>query len=384
VAKSKSSGIEIVFFSQYKLGGVQNYYRQLIKNLPKDSFTSKWILTCNKNDNAAAPPKPFGITEEVIFEYSDQSKLTLKKLSTLVSNKPGIIMTNFHIELQMLSRYPKGNKTIIHVCHDDFFVDISNSFSSIIDIFIAHNHTYFEKLKSDMPERVKDIFYMPFGINLSPYKRAANKPGGLKILFLARLDKKKGVYDLFEIDELLIKRNVHVDWTIIGDGPEKDNLLKLVKSRSNFTLDTLPDSDSVYKLASSHDIFILPSYLDGLPLALLETMSAGLVPVISRFNSGISRVVRDDIGFIVEPGDIEGYASAITDLNNDRNELDTKSARAVEKILDDYNIEKRSVEYNRFFEKANNYKHSFWYKYSRKYGNKPVSYLRLILNRLFA
>ena len=71
--------------------------------------------------------------------------------------------------------------------------------------------------------------------------------------------------------------------------------------RNNFLFDTPTNTDGVLKHASNNDIFILPSRLDGLPVALLESMSVGLVPIISEFNPGIKKVVTEKEGYVV-PG----------------------------------------------------------------------------------
>ena len=359
--KNKLKG-QIVFFSQNKLGGVQNYYRALIENDPIGSFNKTWILTRNMHDDAALPPSPYNITKELVFEYTEQNRSTYQRLEKLIPQGSGLVMTNFHLELEMLSQYAL-QKTIVHVCHDDFFLDIAVSYAYIIDAFVAHNYTYFEKLQELLPARKQDIYYLPYGITPSPYLRNTVKGGELKIIFLARYDKKKGIYDLFKIDDLLKEKGVRVSWTLVGDGPEKEAVKEMASKRENFTLKTLKDTDAVFREASEHDIFILPSYLDGLPVALLETMSAGLVPVISAFNTGISRVVKEDYGYIIPVGDNAIFSEKILYLNNNRELLERMGENARKFVLQEYNIVDKAREYYNFFGRYKQLKKNSWHKY---------------------
>jgi glycosyltransferase involved in cell wall biosynthesis len=69
-------------------------------------------------------------------------------------------------------------------------------------------------------------------------------------------------------------------------------------------------------LASS-TIFILPSYAEGMPMALLEAMSWEM-PVIATPVGGIPQVVENGVnGLLVAPGDIDGLAAAIRSLLED-------------------------------------------------------------------
>src|SRR5207253_3242421 len=109
---------------------------------------------------------------------------------------------------------------------------------------------------------------------------------------------------LKKIDDELIKAGVNIEWTIVGDGPDKAKLIVDLKDRSYFSFLSPNRTEDILNLAVKNDVYLLPSYLDGLPVALLEAMSAGLVPIVSRFNPGIDAVVEKNNGFIVPVGAI--------------------------------------------------------------------------------
>lgn len=102
---------------------------------------------------------------------------------------------------------------------------------------------------------------------------------------------------------------------IIGEGPERAKLTALAQRlgiASSVTF--LGHSNEVAKWLSAADIFLMPSYKEELPLALLEAMACGAAPVASR-TGGIPEVVTDDEhGLLVPVGDVEALTQAIQRL----------------------------------------------------------------------
>lgn len=360
---------ELIFFSEYKIGGVQNYYYNLIANDPDNDFSKLWIFVNNENsDDARLPEKYNDICDQVIFSYNNGEVLeNAKRLSNYISNKPGIVMTNHPIELISLHRFRRNNKTIIHVCHDELYLKFAKDFEFLIDVFIAHNICFYHELRKIMPDnRRKDIYYLPYGVTVPDLTRKPNTSDPLKIAFIARLDKKKGIFDLPQINDILSKDDIEVEWRVIGSGPEKDKLRNLLKDKPNFSFYSPDTTNEVLMLASQCDVFILPSYLDGLPVALLEAMSVGLVPVISRFNEGIDAVVEKSDGFIVAVGDNKAFAEKIKFLHFNRNVLETLSVASKNKVRNKYEIKSKVQGYYQLFKQFKELKKPIkrkWIKY---------------------
>jgi len=339
---------EIIFFAQNKLGGVQNFYRNLIGH-PQNCFDVKWVLIEIENSRDAKPVVPFDLPHEVFLIKSNDSIYDYsERLTKIVSDRPGAIVTNFVGELVMLHLHRKKNKTIYFICHDELYLENARRFGFLIDKYIAHNPFYFEELKRILPNRVSDIHYFPFGIPLKSGKREVNIDRPLRLLFLARLNEDKGIYDLPAIDQSLDQHGVNVQWTVIGNGPEKLSFEKIIEHNGRFKLFTNLSDAEVSAFVPHHDIFILPSRLDGVPLAMLETMSAGLVPIIYRFNPGIKMIFPEE-AIIVEPGDIEGMTKAIARFNENRVQLEEFSKVCGESVKSKFNLNERNQQYFDFF-----------------------------------
>lgn len=350
---------ELIIFNQYKIGGVQSFYYNILKYAPNHSFDVNWLFLDNPDDDDPKPKQKYNLTNEVIVKFDNlESKYSIaKKLDRLINNHKGIILTNFDEELVFLHLYRRRNKTIFFVCHDIWYVHRAIRYEFLIDVFIAHNKSFFEELIEKLPSRKDDIFYMPYGVVIPSFKRKHDSSATtLNVVIAARLQESKGIHDIPQIDDLLLKDNIVVKWTIIGDGPEKKKLVQATANRSNFTYLTLPDNDAVLNELQKNDIFILPSRIEGLPVSMLEAMSVGCVPVVANFNSGIKEIITNDIGYVIEIGNCLGFYQAIKQLHADKESLISKSKQARLKIKNYYDINKRSAEYFDLFQSKLNYK----------------------------
>ncbi len=92
-----------------------------------------------------------------------------------------------------------------------------------------------------------------------------------------------------------------------------------------------------YQYFRTSDIFILPSFAEGLPIALLEAMACEL-PVISTRVGGIPDLVDRENGILIEPGDARGLTKALEILIKDKKLRETMGANNRKKIINNYSI----------------------------------------------
>lgn len=117
----------------------------------------------------------------------------------------------------------------------------------------------------------------------------------------------------------------------VGYFKEPQYKVRIEQQIKDFQLQEIVDwrgfSDSVYDELAQMDLFVLPSLFgEGMPLAILEAMAAG-VPVVSTRVEGTPELVRDGIdGVIVEPGDAVALAGAFERII--RGELNWQELRA--------------------------------------------------------
>lgn len=337
---------ELIVFSQYLLGGGASFHRNLLSYAPEEAFELKVIYLYPKAE-AFTPSLEFVKRPgDVIFDYGDERLYNVaKRLSSHISNKEGVIVANLGIELDCLDLFPKDRKTIYFICHDSGFLALAKRFAHIIDVLIAHNSEIFDLLKKLLPDRVEDIFFIPHGVKVQRFIRTANLNSKLRIAFLARHHVMKGIYDLPEINRMIIDAGVEVEWLVMGDGQERQKFIAQTSNLANFRF-SKPDTNSeVLEALKQCDLFILPSRKDGLPVALLEAMSVGCVPLVSAFSEGIREVVTPGIGHVAAVGDNKGFADRIVWLHRNREVLSTQSKNAADSIADHYDVKERAKDY---------------------------------------
>lgn len=132
---------ELIAFSEYKLGGVQSFYYNLLNNDPYNYFDKKWILTKSVDHKDAPPPAPFNCCNEQIVAYNLSKGVwhVAHQIQKYISNREGIILVNHPLELLVLHHYYRSKKTVILVCHDVLYLSWAKEYSFLIDAFIAHN-----------------------------------------------------------------------------------------------------------------------------------------------------------------------------------------------------------------------------------------------------
>ena len=163
------------------------------------------------------------------------------------------------------------------------------------------------------------------GIN--PENFSYSQPGKLHVPptagVVARLVEKKGIDTLIKAAAILAKEATVIKVRIAGDGPELENLKQLsrdlgIKDQVSFE-GNIANSD-VIDWVKSLDIFVLPAKkdvngdMDGIPVALMESMALG-VPVVSTRLSGIPElVINKTTGILVAPEDNNRLAREINKL----------------------------------------------------------------------
>jgi len=142
----------------------------------------------------------------------------------------------------------------------------------------------------------------------------------VQLVYLGRISAEKGAFDLVEaVASLPPSCLARVRLVLAGDG-ELARLRRLIEQRGMQHAvevhDWLQPSERDRLLASS-DVFVLPSYAEGLPMALLEAMAWGL-PAICTAVGSIPRQVRDGVeGLLVQPGDVAQLARTIEHIVGD-------------------------------------------------------------------
>ena len=138
----------------------------------------------------------------------------------------------------------------------------------------------------------------------------------VRLVFLGRIGERKGAFDtIHAIAQLSKLQQQQIELHLAGDG-EIDQARKLIDSlglQDCVKLLGWINAETRDRLLHNADIFVLPSYNEGLPIALLEAMAWGL-PTIVTAVGGIPEVADHSTGFLVSPGSIEQITAAMQAL----------------------------------------------------------------------
>lgn len=162
-------------------------------------------------------------------------------------------------------------------------------------------------------------------------KGEVNKESDL--VFCGRLHKRKGVYDLVDIVDRVKKTNPHIFCKVIGDGPEKNNLIEAIKEKKltrNFELVGFVSEEEKIRILKSGKIFVFPSYEEGWGIVIGEALACGL-PVIVYDLKDIRDIWRDSVSWI-DIGDKNSFANEIKRLLSNESEMQKRSELGVDFI----------------------------------------------------
>lgn len=178
----------------------------------------------------------------------------------------------------------------------------------------------------------------------------------IKFLFLGTLIKRKGLYDLIDAIKILkdnqILENYKVKFIIGGVGPEEESIKSLIKDSDlsrYIDMAGWVTGDKKEKLLETSQVFVLPSYNEGLPVAILEAMSYGL-PIISTRVGSIEEAVKDNInGYIINAGDELELSIKLKNLIEDRELRKQFSIQSKKIVMNNFNEENYKVELEKIY-----------------------------------
>lgn len=140
---------------------------------------------------------------------------------------------------------------------------------------------------------------------------------------------------------------------LVGDGPQRQSVEHLAEElnlgdRVKFM--GARDHDEIAQILQLADIFVLPSLWEGMPMAIMEAMAAGL-PVIATDVGGTGElVVQGETGLLVRAGDVVGLAREIARLLDDPELRRHLGARGRERITREFSLDKTVREYEALYE----------------------------------
>jgi len=256
----------------------------------------------------------------------------------------------------MLLARALGLKVIAHIHGSKLDVQFRNSdriqkYLMKIALRIPHRilvlSEFWRKIITEEISPTLNIVVIPNSVDLSiadamEKKLLNNKKNKCSVLFLGWLGARKGFFDALHAAELVYQQIPEIRFVFAGPvelGPHIEAVNQACKTASlggYIDFPGLVEGEEKIALLSKASIFILPSYHENLPVAILEAMSMGL-PVIATHVAGVPELIEHGRnGFLIQPGDYRSLGEQIIRLANDPEICQSMGKTNIAKIKREY------------------------------------------------
>lgn len=158
-------------------------------------------------------------------------------------------------------------------------------------------------------------------------------------IYIGRITKEKGIIDLVHSLKLIEADQIQLKLVLCGTGPEEEWACSELSSLSNIVLqfEGVVSGEKKNNLLKKAEYFILPSHFEGLPISLLEAMSAGCVPISTNVGAVNTLIENNLFGYLVEPQNIDSMSNGIKMAIKNGNSNPIISKNVSSKVENNYN-----------------------------------------------
>lgn len=311
----------------WRLGGVNAVSLNLARGLLAQGIRTKLLIT---NDPLTKPtftmPRPVGVEIDELPEIRWRGWPTRWRLlcEYLERCAPCIYIPNADPSFSCASPLLLDSVSIIGILHSDaeyhyeHLRRMGTAWNAVVCVSqeIARNA---RMMNPDLsPEKIIAISNSVPAPSVFPSQGNRWKPM-LQMIYVGRIvQHEKRVFDIPEILSRLASSDVDFTLTVVGSGPDelefKNRVAQLGLPERVIYAGVRPP-DEISKMMTDCDCLLLTSDVEGMPMVVLEAMSVGCIPVATRLPSGIPELIEPGkTGFIVDIGDVDGFANVLKSL----------------------------------------------------------------------
>ncbi len=314
------------------IGGMATYYKILVNSTLSEYIDYRFVQTSSQKRELASSGR--ATFQNLISAVRDCAQFT----KALVIYRPQIVHIGTAFGLSFLKHsycvllaHLLGKRVLLHPhCSlPALYYDRSKQwqwfFRQVVqwtDGTIALSQEWLQ-LKSIIPGSM--VFYLPNPVNVEEFHPALENhqseiqnKGPLSILYLGYLGKAKGTFDLIEAANLVRARGIEMVFELVGSELTPGELELLRKKVKQLILEGCVklnnpayDGEKLTYFRNA-EIFVYPSYNEGVPMAVLEAMASGL-PIVGSRVGGLPDLIKDN-GILFEPGQPEQLADILCNL----------------------------------------------------------------------
>ena len=338
------------------MGGISNFILELGKFLKLRGYDVSIICTDRKG-NWFERIKEEGLKginfNSIIYEWIPFGRIILAwKIARYMKKQAfDYIINNHSFYIHAAAGYFFGGSRIIHVVHNQLEQMVERESDPLSDKIVGVSPRIEELARQHLNAQM--VTSILNGVNLpgeipQDYKKCADRPKD--ILFVGRIDnRQKAVFLIPDIVLYLLKRGIKASITMVGDGPDFEELKQRVEDRSlsefiHLSGQVAPEKVSEYYF--THKILLLPSNFEGHPLTLMEAMAHGCVPVASLLPQCTDTCVEHGkSGYLLDVGKVNEFGHSIWELLSYGELLNNMSKNALERAKENFSSDLAHQQY---------------------------------------
>jgi glycosyltransferase involved in cell wall biosynthesis len=356
-----SNPIKVIHVIHWPKSGIVSLVRNIIALMPNDEVESHIIFLNHDKETLSEFEKACKTTHGLDFSSSFLRGL-FHYFQTIRDISPDIIHAHSFQPYVWGTLFHARKAEIVSTIHNDYPYFKENKIKSIFkktiqkklielnktNVVAVSNKIY--NLLSEIGIPSSSLYLIENGVPLPKHKLTDKQLDKIKqeigkdeknilILSLGRLDKQKGFNILLHAFQEISKRYKNIKLAILGDGPEKVNLLELTdKLGINQKVNFIGFKSNPEHYLAIADIYICSSVYEGFSLAVAEAMTFELPTVATEVGAIPDMIEHGVSGLLIEPNNSKAISDAVDVLLSGRYDFKTMGEKARKTIIERYDI----------------------------------------------
>lgn len=346
--------MKLAYFVLPQIGGTYTVFKHLRRGLASFGIEVSWFGIA-RSHHALAPEMCGEMAYGTMLHMPDQldERTCARCLATAIESRDydGVFINVLSDRVQTnIARYLREDILRLMIVHNitPGTYAAAKSVRDHVHAAIAVSERCHDDLVMHHGFRKDRTFLIPNAVDTEPFQwvRRQRRSGKLNVLFAGRIeDASKGVFWLPDVMDRLPET---ISLTIAGDGPDMPQLkAHMIRHAGRVSYAGSVRPEDMPAVMAKHDVLIMPSRFEGLPLVLVEAMAAGCIPVVSRIKGVTDTIVNDGVeGRLFPVGDYQMAARLIGELDRDRDLLSRMSLAAQSKVAERFSIADMAESYH--------------------------------------
>ncbi|WP_175542272.1 glycosyltransferase family 4 protein [Natrinema hispanicum] len=335
----------LIVGSNRNVGGIQRYIDQQAEHLSKEASIR---IYDNETSNGSGP---IWLVLAILQTLFDALQFPFRRRPDLVhvhtAHRFSFYRATFYI---LFSAYVWRVPVVLHVHGSSFdeFLTTRSITAQTIQVIGFRTCSSVITLSDYWKELIEThtqaghVIAIPNAVDPKKYTSSSDVTDPT-IVYVSHLSERKGAAEFITAISDLVEQQDDLTIQVAGSGPYSDRIEQLEAEYNEINYHGYVSEEKKRELLADGTIFVLPSYAEGLPIAILEAMAAGN-SIVSTSVGSIPEVITEERGLVLEPGDPHELRAALQSLCNSPSEVSRMAEQNLVAIETQYNWDRIASE----------------------------------------